>query len=117
MSDVVEFSLGPDNPEARVFVQVPGGSSSEEKGEGLVGRGEGVIQSAQQSFEVAIERLQPMIDVLAAKLQAVAVGPESVTVEFGITLSAKVGAVIASTDAETNLKVSLTWAGRPDGDA
>jgi hypothetical protein len=72
-----------------------------------------VVERAQTSFEDALEKAKPMATGLVGKLRAIgdAAGnsPDEVQVEFGIVLSAEVGAVLAAASAGANYKVTMTW--------
>jgi hypothetical protein len=72
-----------------------------------------VVERAQTSFEDALDKARPMASSLVAKLHAIgdAAGnpPDEVQVEFGITLNAEAGAVLASASAGANYKVAMTW--------
>jgi hypothetical protein len=78
------------------------------------GRTEAVVTRASESFESVVQRAQP---AAVAVLDAVRSGPNpptEVRVEFGLQLSADLGAVIASTAVQANFTVTLTW--RRDAD-
>jgi hypothetical protein len=77
------------------------------------GDGERVIEHAQQSFEQAVSRVQPAIQGLLAQLRALAETPEQIQVEFGLQLSAEVGAFVAGASTTGNFKVSMTWHRHP----
>lgn len=82
--------------------------NDEERTTGVAGR-DGVLGKAQQTFEDAIGRVRPIAEAVLEGLSGLANTPDQVAVEFGIKLSAKAGVVLVSSDAEANLKVSLTW--------
>ena len=69
-----------------------------------------------RSFDEALERVRPMAERLIEKLHDMAEQPDEVEVQFGIKLSAEVGAFIASAATEANFNVKLVWAkqNRPD---
>jgi len=68
---------------------------------------------AQQNFEQAVGRVQPAIQGLLTQLRSVAESPEQIQVEFGLQLSAEVGAFVAGASTTGNFKVSMTWQRRP----
>jgi len=68
-----------------------------------------VVERAQTSFEDALEKARPIAAGLIRQLRGIADSPDEVQVEFGLTLSAKAGAVLASADAGANYKVTLKW--------
>lgn len=98
---LVEFQTGEGKS---VFVEL----EVTEDGSGLAGV-DGVVARAKDSFDEAIQMIRPIADVVVQNLSNLASAPDQVNVEFGVKLSAKAGIIIASTDAEANLKVSLTW--------
>jgi hypothetical protein len=72
-----------------------------------------VVDQAQQNFEQAVGRVQPAIQGLLTQLRSVAESPEQIQVEFGLQLSAEVGAFVAGASTTGNFKVSMTWQHRP----
>jgi hypothetical protein len=106
MAELVEFSISSERPELSVVVEAPAGLGS---GEVLVGRNEDVVEHAQETFESAVGRLRPMIDVLIEKLRSSAEVPDTVSVSFGVRFGGKVGAIVTSAEAEANMTVTLTW--------
>ena len=106
--NLVEFPLG----DGGSVVVAASGPSNGQGAYGPVLRGrvsEAVVTQASESFETVVQRLQP---AAAAVLDAARSGPQTpseVTVEFGIEMSADLGAVIASTAVQANFKVTITW--------
>jgi hypothetical protein len=72
-----------------------------------------VVDQAQQNFEEAVGRVQPAIQGLLSQLRALAETPEEIQVEFGLQLSAEVGAFVAGASTTGNFKISMTWHRRP----
>jgi hypothetical protein len=69
-----------------------------------------VVERAQTSFEDALDTAQPVASSLIGKLRDIADPPDEVQVEFGLSLSANVGAVlVAGASAGANYKVTLKW--------
>jgi hypothetical protein len=69
-----------------------------------------LVERAQASFEDALEKAQPIATGLIDRLRSIADTPDEVQVEFGLTLSANVGAVlVAAGSAGANYKVTLKW--------
>ena len=105
-----------------VLVHVGDGSPAGGYAGGEVTRGWGdrdrrVVEQAQQSFEAAVSRVQPAVQALVQRLRSVD-GPAEVTVDFGIELSAEVGAFVAGASSTGNFRVSMTWRpGRAAGQA
>jgi hypothetical protein len=111
---LVEF---PMESGGTVLVQVEDGSAIGGHGGGEVTRGWGerderVVLQAQQSFEQAVARVQPAVQELVRRLRSLAERPAEITVDFGIELSAEVGAFVAGASSTGNFTVSMTW--RPE---
>ena len=109
MRRLVEFPL---DGGGSVLVEVEDVASTGPVTRGL--RDQRVAETAQQSFEQAISRVQPAANALLGRLRAMADEPDEVVVEFGLELSAEAGAFIASASTSANFSVSLTWRRRPD---
>ncbi|MEO0980711.1 MAG: CU044_2847 family protein [Pseudomonadota bacterium] len=62
-----------------------------------------------RTMEEAIDSTLPAANLLLQRIVALPNRPKAVEVEFGVKLSGKVGALIASTALEGNFKVKLTW--------
>jgi len=71
------------------------------------------IETASQTFEAAMERIRPALASIVTIVRDIN-EPNEIGVEFGIKMSAKAGVVIASTDAEANFAVKLTWKKKED---
>jgi hypothetical protein len=112
MAQLIEFTVGGDES---IFVQ------AEDSAAGPVTRGIGaqsISTRASQTFDEAISRVRPAAEAIVAQLRSLATAPDEVGLEFGLGLSADVGAFIAAASATANFKVTLTWRqsqyGRPD---
>jgi NTP-dependent ternary system trypsin peptidase co-occuring protein len=113
---LVEFPL---EDGGSVLVQVEDGATAGGYGGGEVTRSWGdreqrVVAQAQQSFEQAVGRVQPAVQALVRRLRSVAESPEEIKVDFGIELSAEVGAFVTGASATGNSTVSMTWRPGPD---
>jgi NTP-dependent ternary system trypsin peptidase co-occuring protein len=73
------------------------------------GRREELVTDASETFEQALDRVLPALRSLAARVSAAAQGPDEFTIEFGLRLSAELGAIVAKTAGEANFSVSATW--------
>ena len=71
-----------------------------------------VAERATQTFEAALEKIRPAAAAIIAKLRDLGDPPDEIGVEFGIKLTAKAGAVLASAGVEANYQVTLTWKGK-----
>ena len=68
-----------------------------------------MVLQAQQSFEHAVGRVQPAVQALVQRLRSVAESPQEIRVDFGVELSAEVGAFVAGASSTGNFTVSMTW--------
>ena len=68
-----------------------------------------IAERASQTFETALERIKPVGVAILAKLRDFSDRPDELAVEFGVSFSAKAGAILASTAAEGNCKITLVW--------
>lgn len=108
---LVEFPL---EDGGTVLVQAEDGTAAGGHDGGEVTRGWGnrderVVLQAQQSFEQAVGRVQPAVQALVRRLRSVAESPEEIKVDFGLELSAEVGAFVAGASSTGNFTVSMTW--------
>lgn len=111
MVRLVEFPL---QDGGTVLVQVADGDAGDVT-RGWGDQGTRVVEQARQSFEQAVARVQPALQGLLTELRSLAEAPEQIEVEFGLQLSAEVGAFVAGASTTGNFKVSMTWRRRPDG--
>ena len=93
-------------PDQKVIVEVD--EPVEEGGEELAAR-VGKVAVAEHGLEEALASVRPAADCLMRSLQGLAVSPDEATIEFGIKLSGRAGAVIASAGVEANFLVTLRW--------
>ena len=100
--EIVEFKTKDGIP---IHVEV----NVDERTTGVAGKGGVIVDKTQKTFEDAISRIRPNAEAVIAGLGGIATAPDQTTVEFGVKLSAKAGMILASSEAEANLKVSLTW--------
>jgi hypothetical protein len=73
-----------------------------------LGGGE-VVARTEASFDEAIARIQPVASSLIRSLRDAVDPPDSVDIEFGVQMSADLGAFIAKASAGANFKVALHW--------
>jgi hypothetical protein len=64
-------------------------------------------------LDQTLEQVVAVAELAVGKLSDLSRGPDTVEVQFGIRLNAEAGAVIARTQAEGHLQVTLSWA-NPD---
>ena len=68
-----------------------------------------VIEKAQITYEAALDKIKGAAEVIITKMRALSDSPDEISVEFGIKLSADIGAILASTSAEAQFTLQLTW--------
>ena len=104
MSELVEYELADGT---RVLVEV------EETRRGPVtrgaGRGLGEVVKADGTLEQALKRIGPVTAAAFEQLRQVADPPDEIDIEFGVKLTADLGAIIARTGGEANFQISLRW--------
>jgi hypothetical protein len=77
---------------------------------GLGGAGKKLVKDAGERFDAALDTIRPIATTVVEKVRQLAESPEEVSVEFGLNLNVKAGvAVLASSQAEAHLQVTLTW--------
>lgn len=79
------------------------------RGDVTRGRADDVVARTGETFEAAFERIRPAATAAIGSLRTMTDRPQEVEIEFGIKLSAEIGAVIAHTAAEANFRVTLRW--------
>lgn len=66
-----------------------------------------VVARARQSLEQALDQIKPAMRAVLDRL--VAMSPDEASVEFGLTLGAETGVVVAKGTSEMHFAVTLTW--------
>lgn len=79
-----------------------------------VAREDGGIIQATQKLEDALGRAMPTLRSVVRSIHSLA--PHEAEIEFGITLSAEAGVVVAKTALEGHFTVTLSWS-HPDAAA
>lgn len=102
MKHIVEFPL---DKGGSILIEVDEAAPTDDR----ISIGEQVSQTAQQSFESALEKVKPVADTIMSKVRNLNEPADEVEVEFGIKMSAELGAVIASGNAEVNYQINLKW--------
>jgi hypothetical protein len=115
MAELVQFQLADGST---VLVQSDAGPAAGADGEHVAVRGwrdrgasaaGSTMVAASTSFEQAVERVRPAAESLVERFRNVAGGPDEMSVEFDLQMSAEFGAYIAQASATANFKVTLTW--------
>jgi hypothetical protein len=99
---LVEFRL---EDGTSIFVEAESQSREVTRG----GRGGDLAVEAGESFESALARVQPAAVAVVDRFRGLSDAPEEVEVEFGIQLSAEVGAFVAKAAGEANFRVAMRW--------
>jgi hypothetical protein len=73
------------------------------------GRAGDAVAKSQKTFEEAMDKVKPAASAIIAKIRSLHDAPDEVEVEFGLKMSADVGAFVASAGVEANYKVTLKW--------
>jgi hypothetical protein len=102
MGELVRFML---DDGGSVIVEI-GGS---ETGIARASRLGDAVRSASTSFESSMSSVRDAAFSALRHFRDVPQPPDEVTIEFGVELSAEVGAVIAQTAANAHLQVTLAW--------
>lgn len=71
--------------------------------------GQVMVEQAQQTFERALDSLQPATTAIIRKLKGINTPADEVQVKFGIKLSADAGAIFTTVGGEVNFEVTLKW--------
>ncbi|MEP6775437.1 MAG: CU044_2847 family protein [Chloroflexota bacterium] len=104
MKRVIEFPM--ENGEMLlVEVDDAGGSSSTLRGM----PSSNVIERARVTYEQAMDNIRPAAESIIVRMRELAEPPDVIDLEFGIKLSADIGAFLASTSAEAQFTLKLTW--------
>ncbi|MFI2410375.1 CU044_2847 family protein [Streptomyces sp. NPDC018947] len=97
-----------------VLVEVEG-----QQGSGIdrVGRGpgSGIVRDSAHTLQEALAHIRPAVEAVADSVRGLTSRPDSVSVEFGIKLSAEAGVVVAKAASEANFAVRLEWDARDPG--
>ncbi|MFI1971239.1 hypothetical protein BLA24_32705 [Streptomyces cinnamoneus] len=81
--------------------------------DGVVTRGfsaQAAVARAEQTFEAALGTVRTVAESVVAQLCGLRLRPDTVTVEFGVVLGAKAGAILTA-GAESHFQVTLSWDG------
>jgi Trypsin-co-occurring domain 1 len=70
-----------------------------------------IAEEAKETFEQALSKIRPATEKVMTTLRGLAHKPDEIEMEFGFSLNAAVGVVIASATAGANYKVTLRWKG------
>ncbi|MCR2792640.1 hypothetical protein NQ156_06125 [Microbacterium sp. zg.Y625] len=69
----------------------------------------GLVERSQRRFEDAVERVEPVVRALIDRLTRLPVVPQEIELEFGIQLSAELGAIITNAKSTANFSITMRW--------
>ena len=67
-----------------------------------------VAVQAGETFEDALGRIQSIAEAVVSRLRD-AGSPDEIEVEFGVQMSADLGAIVAKVSGQANFRVALRW--------
>ena len=102
MKRIVEFPL--ENGDS-ILVEVDEPALTDDR----IGIRDEVTQTAQKTFESALDTVKPLANAIMTKVRSLNQPADEVEVKFGVKMSAELGAVIASGNAEVNYEITLKW--------
>jgi len=70
-----------------------------------------IVGKAADTLESALDNVKPAVLAVVDKFRQFAGHPDAITIEFGIDLTLKAGAIVAAAAAEGHFKVSVSWNG------
>src|SRR2546430_5570437 len=70
-----------------------------------------IAEEAKETFEHALSKIRPATEKVIQTLHGLVHKPDEIEMEFGFSMSAEAGVVIASASTEANYKVTLRWQG------
>ena len=73
------------------------------------GRHGELVEEAKDTFEQALSKIRPATEKVIMTLRGLAHKPDELEMEFGFSLNAAAGVVIASASTQANYKVTLRW--------
>ncbi|MEU6810944.1 CU044_2847 family protein [Streptomyces sp. NPDC046831] len=74
------------------------------------------VADATASFEEGIDRIRSAAASAVRRLRDMPGRPDEIGLEFGLRFNAGFGAVIAKSEGEAHMKVTMTWRADTDGD-
>lgn len=106
MTDIVQFRT---ESGTTVYIEA---DSREAGGVQRTARGGAMVAEASASLDQALSAIRPAVESMLADLKAMVSAPDKVALEFGVKLSASLGALIAKGSGEANIKVTLEWSSK-----
>ncbi|MFC8240058.1 CU044_2847 family protein [Streptomyces chartreusis] len=72
-------------------------------------RPEETVGSAADTLRDAVDRVRPAVQDVVDSLRAMPRRPDTITLEFGVKVTAEAGVVLARTAAEAHFTVGVEW--------
>lgn len=104
MKHLVEFPL-----ESGGYITVEVEESLPVPTDDRIGIGDQMAYRAKQSFETALSKIEPVANTIITKIRGLNQPADEVEVKFGLKMSAELGAIVASGNAEVNYEITLKW--------
>ncbi|NEO59624.1 MAG: hypothetical protein F6J98_04065 [Moorea sp. SIO4G2] len=99
LADGTTFLVEVEKPESRGIERVALGSGKQ-------------VLKARQTFEEALDQIQPVASAVITKLRDLNQPADEVEVKFGLKLTADAGAVFASVGGEVSYEITLKWSNK-----
>jgi alpha-D-ribose 1-methylphosphonate 5-triphosphate synthase subunit PhnI len=100
---IIEFDL--ENDKGTVLVEV----NEYDVGGTRVGRVESAINKTHETLEKTLGRIKPIAEAMLTQFQNISQQPDTMAVEFGVKFGLKGDVIIASSNVDTNYKITLSW--------
>lgn len=68
-----------------------------------------VVARVSEPLERVLDQIRPALAVIAERLKAI--GPNELSVEFGLKLAAETGVVVAKGTSEVHFTITMVWKG------
>ncbi|MEU9602878.1 CU044_2847 family protein [Streptomyces sp. NPDC048057] len=110
MTRLLRFQTG--EGDGSVVVEV----AEDEPGVVEVSRLGTAVADAATSFEEGVDRIRNAAASALGRLRSMPSSPDEISLEFGVRFNAELGAVIARTQGEAHVTVTMTWRAETAGD-
>ncbi|MDJ0717180.1 MAG: CU044_2847 family protein [Prochloraceae cyanobacterium] len=111
MTQLVQFDLENGNGDS-IYVEVDEKlttSKPKPADDRISRRTDGVTRRATQSLSQALSVIQSVGNEIVDRVKSLNDPADEVTVKFAIKMSAEIGAIVASGNAEANYEITLKW--------
>lgn len=103
MTEIVEYPL----EDGGVLLVQPASVDADQGDLGLASPAGERAKKARETLESALGQVTPALKSVAGKLRELS--PDGLTVEFGLTLTAESGVIVAKGSTEVHFTVTLAW--------